>query len=95
MQVFRYPPNEGEPYLLHVLHVVWIQAVGQCDQERFPGPSRKACQEIDFPCPFSLRIVLYMQLIVTVCIVLCYTQFKQSILFPDRVRMCGGRIITF
>lgn len=67
---------------------MWIQAVGQCDQEWFPGPSRKACQEVDFPWRFSLRIVFYLQSILTICIVLCYAQFKQSILPLGLFRIC-------
>lgn len=40
MQVTRYPPHEGESYLLHGVRVMWVQAVRLCYQNRLPSPGR-------------------------------------------------------
>lgn len=45
MQITRHPPHKGEPYILHVLRVMWLTTIGQRHQERLPGPGRKEEQE--------------------------------------------------
>lgn len=38
VQVTRYPPHEGESYLLYGVRVVWVEAVCLCHQDGLPGP---------------------------------------------------------
>jgi hypothetical protein len=45
MQVARHTPYKGKPYLFHGLRVLWLSAVGERRQDRFPGPSWQAQQK--------------------------------------------------
>jgi len=48
LQIARHTAHQGEPYLLCRLRVLRKQAVRQCYQERFPGPSWKTVEEQDW-----------------------------------------------
>ncbi len=45
MQVARHTPYKGKPYFFHGLRVLWLSAVGERRQDRFPGPSWQAQQK--------------------------------------------------
>ena len=47
MQVARHTPYKGKPYLFHGLRILWLSAVGERRQDRFPGPSWQAQQKQD------------------------------------------------
>jgi hypothetical protein len=39
VQITRYNPHKGKPYLFHVVRVLWISTVSKRYQDRFPGAS--------------------------------------------------------
>lgn len=47
LQIARHPPQQGEPYLLHVVRVVRVEAFRRHHQDRFPGAGRKEKQKQD------------------------------------------------
>ncbi len=77
MQVPRYTPHEGKPYLLHVMRVLRFKTFRQCHQDRFPGSGRKADQEQDRIISFLQHLPLIVDIII---FVMCHFPFADGVL---------------
>jgi hypothetical protein len=62
VQVTGYDPDQGEPYLFHVVRVVWVSSFGERNPGWVQSPGREAQSYKSCDLSVVLRHVFYLEM---------------------------------